>query len=147
MTADEIDQYINQIAFSSAEEFIKKYKNDAASIIGHFGLGFYSSFMVSKKVEIITKSYREDAVAMKWSCEGTPEYEMKETTKDFIASKGYDVQIGARPLKRAIQKYIEDELADLIIRGEAKEGDEIWLDYDKEKDKIVRKSEIFSIKN
>ena len=88
MTADEIDQYINQIAFSSAEEFIKKYKNDATSIIGHFGLGFYSSFMVSKKVEIITKSYREDAVAMKWSCEGTPEYEMKETTKD---ERGTDI--------------------------------------------------------
>ena len=82
MTAEEIDQYINQIAFSSAEEFISKYKNDAAAIIGHFGLGFYSSFMVSKKVEIITKSYREDAVAMKWSCEGTPEYEMVETTKE-----------------------------------------------------------------
>ena len=88
MTADEIDQYINQIAFSSAEEFIKKYKNDAASIIGHFGLGFYSSFMVSKKVEIITKSYREDAVAVKWSCEGTPEYEMTETTKD---ERGTDI--------------------------------------------------------
>ena len=88
MTADEIDQYINQIAFSSAEEFINKYKNDAASIIGHFGLGFYSSFMVSKKVEIITKSYREDAVAMKWSCEGTPEYEMVETKKE---DRGTDI--------------------------------------------------------
>ena len=88
MTADEIDQYINQIAFSSAEEFINKYKNDAASIIGHFGLGFYSSFMVSKKVEIVTKSYREDAVAVKWSCEGTPEYEMKETKKD---ERGTDI--------------------------------------------------------
>ena len=88
MTADEIDKYINQIAFSSAEEFVNKYKNDAASIIGHFGLGFYSSFMVSKKVEIITKSYLEDAVAMKWSCEGTPEYEMVETTKE---TRGTDI--------------------------------------------------------
>ena len=88
MTNEEIDSYINQIAFSSAEEFVKKYKNDAASIIGHFGLGFYSSFMVSKKVEIITKSYREDAVAMKWSCEGSPEYEMVETTKD---ERGTDI--------------------------------------------------------
>ena len=73
MTADEIDKYINQIAFSGAEEFVEKYKNDAAAIIGHFGLGFYSSFMVSKKVEIVTKSYK-DALAMKWSCDGTPEY-------------------------------------------------------------------------
>jgi molecular chaperone HtpG len=82
MTAEEIEKYINQIAFSGAEEFVKKYKNDAASIIGHFGLGFYSSFMVSEKVEIITKSYREDAAAVKWSCNGTPEYEMTETTKN-----------------------------------------------------------------
>jgi molecular chaperone HtpG len=88
MTADEIDRYINQIAFSSAEEFVEKYKNDAAAIIGHFGLGFYSSFMVSKKVEIVTKSYREDAVAMKWSCEGTPKYEMTETQKD---ERGTDI--------------------------------------------------------
>jgi len=88
MTADEIEKYINQIAFSSAEEFLKKYKNDASSIIGHFGLGFYSSFMVSKQVEIITKSYIEDAVAMKWSCEGSPEYEMTETTKE---ERGTDI--------------------------------------------------------
>ena len=88
MTAEEIEKYINQIAFSGAEEFVEKYKNDAASIIGHFGLGFYSSFMVSKKVEIITKSYREDAVAMKWSCDGTPEYEMAETKKD---DRGTDI--------------------------------------------------------
>ena len=90
MTAEEIDKYINQIAFSGAEEFVKKYKNDAASIIGHFGLGFYSSFMVAKKVEIVTKSYREDAVAMKWSCGGTPEYEMVETTKE---DRGTDIII------------------------------------------------------
>jgi molecular chaperone HtpG len=95
MTAGEIEKYINQIAFSGAEEFVKKYKNDAASIIGHFGLGFYSSFMVSKKVEIVTKSYQEDAVAVKWSCEGTPEYEMKETTKE---DRGTDIIL-----------YIDDE--------------------------------------
>jgi molecular chaperone HtpG len=88
MTADEIEKYINQIAFSGAEEFVNKYKNDATSIIGHFGLGFYSSFMVSKKVEIITKSYGEDAVAMKWSCDGTPEYSMTETKRD---ERGTDV--------------------------------------------------------
>ena len=74
MTAEEIDKYINQIAFSGAEEFVEKYKNDAAAIIGHFGLGFYSSFMVSKKVEIVTRSYKEGAVPMKWSCDGTTKY-------------------------------------------------------------------------
>ncbi|HCC53095.1 MAG TPA: molecular chaperone HtpG [Porphyromonadaceae bacterium] len=95
MTGEEIEKYINQIAFSGAEEFVQKYKNDAASIIGHFGLGFYSSFMVSKKVEIVTRSYHEDAVAMKWSCEGTPEYEMTETTKD---DRGTDIIL-----------YIDDE--------------------------------------
>ena len=69
MTAEEIDKYINQIAFSGANDFLEKYKNDANAIIGHFGLGFYSSFMVADKVEIITKSYREDAKAVKWSCD------------------------------------------------------------------------------
>ena len=88
MTADEIDRYINQIAFSGAEEFVKKYKDNAAAIIGHFGLGFYSSFMVSKKVEIVTRSYQEGATAVRWSCEGTPEYEMAETKKD---DRGTDI--------------------------------------------------------
>ena len=88
MTADEIDRYINQIAFSGAEEFVKKYKDNAAAIIGHFGLGFYSSFMVSKRVEIVTRSYQEGATAVRWSCEGTPEYEMTETKKD---DRGTDI--------------------------------------------------------
>ncbi len=100
MTAEEIDKYINQIAFSGAEEFVKKYKNDAASIIGHFGLGFYSSFMVSKKVEIVTKSYKEGAVAMKWSCDGSPEYTMEETTKE---DRGTDIIL-----------YIDDENKDFL---------------------------------
>ena len=100
MTAEEIDRYINQIAFSGAEEFVKKYKNDAAAIIGHFGLGFYSSFMVSKKVEIVTKSYKEGAVAMKWSCDGTPEYTMEETDK---ADRGTDIIL-----------YIDDENKDFL---------------------------------
>ena len=95
MTAEEIDKYINQIAFSGAEEFLEKYKNDTAAIIGHFGLGFYSSFMVSKKVEIVTKSYKEGAVPMKWSCEGTPTYDMEETTKE---DRGTDIIL-----------YIDDE--------------------------------------
>jgi len=88
MTADEIDKYINQIAFSSANDFLDKYKNDANSIIGHFGLGFYSAFMVSKKVEIITKSWQEDAPAMKWTCDGSPEYTM---TEDKKTDRGTDI--------------------------------------------------------
>lgn len=102
MTAEEIDKYINQIAFSGAEEFLEKYKNDAASIIGHFGLGFYSSFMVSKKVEIVTKSYKEGAVAMKWSCDGTPEYTLEEVEK---ADRGTDIIL-----------HIDDENKDFLNR-------------------------------
>ncbi|MDR1499441.1 MAG: molecular chaperone HtpG [Tannerellaceae bacterium] len=86
MTAEEIDKYINQIAFSGAEEFVEKYKNDAASIIGHFGLGFYSTFMVSKKVEIVTRSCKDGAVPMRWSCEGNPEYVLEETEKADIGT-------------------------------------------------------------
>ncbi len=100
MTADEIEKYINQIAFSSAEEFLEKYKDDKAAIIGHFGLGFYSSFMVSKKVEIITKSYKEGAVPMKWSCDGSPEYTMEETEK---TDRGTDIIL-----------YIDDENKDFL---------------------------------
>ena len=75
MTAEEVDKYINQVAFHSAEEFLKKYKGqNEANIIGHFGLGFYSAFMVSEKVEIFTKSYQEDAKAVRWECDGSPEY-------------------------------------------------------------------------
>lgn len=88
LTAEEIDKYINQIAFSGANDFLEKYKKDANAIIGHFGLGFYSAFMVSKKVEIISKSYKEDAPAVKWSCDGSPEYSMEETTKE---DRGTDI--------------------------------------------------------
>ena len=88
MTAAEIDKYINQIAFSGANDFLEKYKNDANAIIGHFGLGFYSAFMVSKKVEIITKSYQEGAQAVKWSCDGSPEFELTDADK---ADRGTDI--------------------------------------------------------
>ena len=86
MTAEEIEKYINQIAFSGANDFLEKYKDDANAIIGHFGLGFYSSFMVSGKVEIITKSYQENAKAVKWSCTGTPEFNLDETDKDSVGT-------------------------------------------------------------
>lgn len=88
MTAEEIDKYINQIAFSGANDFLEKYKNDANAIIGHFGLGFYSAFMVAKKVDIITRSYKEEAQAVKWSCDGSPEYTLEETEKN---DRGTDI--------------------------------------------------------
>ena len=88
MTAEEVDKYINQIAFSGAEEFVNKYKDNAQAIIGHFGLGFYSAFMVSKKVEIFSQSYKEDAPAVHWSCDGSPVYDMEQTIK---AERGTDI--------------------------------------------------------
>jgi len=88
MTAEEIEKYINQIAFSSANDFLEKYKQDANAMIGHFGLGFYSAFMVSKRVEIITQSCQEGAPAMKWECDGSPEYTLSETKKE---DRGTDI--------------------------------------------------------
>ena len=88
MTEEEIDKYINQIAFSGVNDFLEKYKDNANNIIGHFGLGFYSSFMVSKKVEIVTKSYREGAKAVKWSCDGSPAYEIDDAERE---DRGSDI--------------------------------------------------------
>lgn len=88
MTAEEIDKYINQIAFSGANDFLEKYKNDANAIIGHFGLGFYSAFMVAKSVDIVTRSYRDGAQAVKWSCDGSPEFTLEEVEK---ADRGTDI--------------------------------------------------------
>lgn len=88
LTAEEIDKYINQIAFSGANDFLEKYKKDANAIIGHFGLGFYSAFMVSKKVDIITKSYKDDAKAVKWSCDGSPSYTIEDADK---GDRGTDI--------------------------------------------------------
>lgn len=100
MTSEEVDKYINQIALSSANDFLEKYKDDANAIIGHFGLGFYSSFMVSKKVEIITKSYKEGSKAVKWSCDGTPEFSMEEVDKE---DRGTDIIL-----------YIDDDNKDFL---------------------------------
>lgn len=86
MTADEIEKYINQIAFSGANEFLEKYENDANAIIGHFGLGFYSSFMISSKVEIVTKSHKDGAQAVKWSCDGSPEYSIEDAERDGVGT-------------------------------------------------------------
>ncbi len=88
MTKEELDKYLNQIAFSSANDFLDKYKDQTGAIIGHFGLGFYSSFMVSDKVEVITRSYQEDAKAVKWTCDGSPEFSIEEVEKE---NRGTDV--------------------------------------------------------
>ncbi len=88
MTREEVEKYINQIAFSGAEEFLEKHKDDAATIIGHFGLGFYSAFMVSDRVDIVTKSYKEGAQAVKWSCSGDPEYTLEDVEKE---ERGTDI--------------------------------------------------------
>lgn len=88
LTAEEIEKYINQIAFSGANDFLEKYKDDANAIIGHFGLGFYSAFMVAKQVDIVTKSYKEEAPAVKWTCDGSPEFTLEETEK---ADRGTDI--------------------------------------------------------
>lgn len=100
MTAEDVDKYINQIAFSGAEEFLEKYKDTANSIIGHFGLGFYSAFMVSKKVEIRTLSYKEGSKAISWTCDGSPEFEMNEIEK---TERGTDIVL-----------YIDDECKEFL---------------------------------
>jgi molecular chaperone HtpG len=100
MTEEEIDKYINQIAFSGVNDFLDKYKDNANSIIGHFGLGFYSSFMVSKKVEIVTRSYKDDTKAVKWSCDGSPEFEITDAEK---ADRGSDIIL-----------YIDDDCKEFL---------------------------------
>ncbi len=103
MTEEEIDKYINQIAFSGVSDFLEKYKDNANNIIGHFGLGFYSSFMVSKKVEIVTKSYKDDAKAVKWSCDGSPAYEIDEAQKE---DRGSDIIL-----------YIDDDCKEFLDKS------------------------------
>ena len=110
MTAEEVDRFINQIAFSGAEEFVNKYKDRTEAIIGHFGLGFYSAFMVSKKVEIFSLSYKEDAKAVHWSCEGSPEYTMEDTIK---AERGTDVVLH---IDDEFSQYLEDATIEGLLK-------------------------------
>ena len=110
MTAEEVDKFINQIAFSGAEEFLNQYKDKAEAIIGHFGLGFYSSFMVSKKVEIFSLSYKEDAKAVHWSCDGTPEYTMEDTIK---AERGTDIVLH---LDDEFPQYLEEATIEGLLK-------------------------------
>jgi molecular chaperone HtpG len=103
MTAEEVDKYINQIAFSGVNDFMEKYKDKANAIIGHFGLGFYSAFMVSKKVEIVTKSYQEDAKAVKWTCDGSPSFTLEDVEK---TDRGSDIIL-----------YIDDDCKEFLEKA------------------------------
>ena len=107
MTAEEIEKYINQIAFSGVNDFLEKYQDKAEAIIGHFGLGFYSAFMVAKKVEIITKSYKEGSQAVKWSCDGSPEYTLEDTDK---TERGSDIVL-----------YIDDDCKEFLQKSKIEE--------------------------
>lgn len=110
MTQEEVDKYINQIAFSGAEEFVNKYKDKAEAIIGHFGLGFYSAFMVADKVEIFTQSYKEDAKAVHWSCAGDTEVEMEDTIK---AERGTDIVLH---ISKEFEQYLEDATIEGLLK-------------------------------
>lgn len=110
MTAEELDRYLNQIAFSSANDFLDKYKDQINSIIGHFGLGFYSSFMVSDKVEVITKSYQEGSRAVKWTCDGSPEYSIEEADRD---ERGTDVILH---IDKDSKEFLEDSRIEQLLK-------------------------------
>ncbi|MCQ2251394.1 MAG: molecular chaperone HtpG, partial [Bacteroidales bacterium] len=146
MTSEEVDKYINQIAFSSAGDFLEKYKDSIDAIIGHFGLGFYSAFMVSEKVDIITKSWKEGAKAVKWSCDGSPEYTMEETEKE---GRGTDIILH---VDGDSAEYLEDSKIEELLKkycmflpvpiGFGKEKE--WKDdkyVETGKDKIVNDSD------
>ncbi|WP_290527286.1 molecular chaperone HtpG [Alistipes sp.] len=145
MTAEEVDRYINQIAFSGAEEFMEKYKNQ--SIIGHFGLGFYSAFMVSDKVEILTRSFREGSKTVRWSCTGTPDFEMEETDEPRDRGTSVVLHLSEESLEFADEARVRELLRKYcrflpvpIACGKVKE----WKDgkyVDTDKDEIVNDTE------
>ena len=146
MTAEEVEKYINQIAFSGAEEFVNKFKDSAAGIIGHFGLGFYSAFMVSKKVEILTKSYKDGAEAVRWTCDGSPEYEMEPAEK---ATRGTDVILH---IDDDNKEYLEQARIDALLKKYCRflpvpvisGKEQEWKDgkyVDTDKDKVVNATE------
>jgi len=145
MTAEEVDKYINQIAFSSAGEFLEKYKDQLNSIIGHFGLGFYSSFMVSKKVEIKTLSWKEGAKAVKWSCDGSPKYNMEEIDK---SDRGTEIVLylddeskefaGKSKINELLNKYCKFMPVPIAFGKEEEWKDGKYQETDK--DKIINDS-------
>lgn len=146
MTAEDIDKYINQIAFSGAEEFLAKYKDKAENIIGHFGLGFYSAFMVAKKVEIRTLSYKEGAEAVCWSCDGSPEYEMTPIEK---AERGTDIVLY---IDEESKEFLEQARIDTLLKKYCRflpvpvisGKEQEWKDgkyVDTDKDKVINNTE------
>ena len=146
MDQDDIEKYINQIAFSGAEEFLAKYKDTANSIIGHFGLGFYSAFMVSKKVVIRSLSYKDGAKAVEWSCDGSPEYEMKETEK---AGRGTDIILY---IDEDSKEFLEQQRIDALLKKYCRflpvpvisGKEQEWKDgkyQDSDKDKVINATE------
>ena len=146
MTAEEVDRYINQIAFSSAGEFLEKYKDQLSSIIGHFGLGFYSAFMVAEKVTIETLSWKEGAKAVKWSCDGSPEYEMEERDKAdrgtvitlYIAEDEKEYAAKGR-IEGLLNKYCKFMPVPVIFGKEQEWKDGKYVDTDK--DNVINKIE------
>ena len=140
MTADDVDKYINQIAFSGAEDFLNKYKDNANAIIGHFGLGFYSAFMVAKSVEIHTLSYKDGAKAVKWTCDGSPEYDMAETDK---AERGTDIVLHiddeekefleTSKIESLLRKYCRFLPVPIVFGKEQEWKDGKYVDTDKDK--------------
>ena len=146
MTAEEVDKYINQIAFSSAGEFLEKYKDQLSSIIGHFGLGFYSAFMVADKVTIETLSWKEGAKAVKWSCDGSPEYEMEECDKAdrgtvitlYIAEDEKEYAQKSR-IEGLLNKYCKFMPVPVIFGKEQEWKDGKYIDTDK--DNVINKIE------
>lgn len=146
MTADDIEKYINQIAFSGAEEFLEKYKDNANAIIGHFGLGFYSAFMVAKKVEIRSLSYKEGAEAVKWECDGSPEYSMEPVQK---AERGTDIILY---IDDENKKFLQQSEIDLLLKKYCRflpvpvvsGKEQEWKDgkmVDTDRDKVVNNTE------
>jgi len=140
MTAEEIDKYINQIAFSGAEEFLEKYKDTANAIIGHFGLGFYSAFMVAKKVEIRTLSWQEGAKAVSWTCDGSPEFEMEECDKaergtDIILTLDDDEKefLETARIEGLLKKYCRFLPVPIVFGKEQEWKDGKYVDTDKDK--------------
>lgn len=140
MTADEIDKYLNQIAFSSANDFLDKYKDQANNLIGHFGLGFYSSFMVSDKVEVISKSWQDGAGAVKWTCDGSPEFTIEETVKDtpgtdviLYIDKDSKEFLEENKIEQLLKKYCKFLPVEISFGKEKEWKDGKYIDTDKDK--------------
>ena len=139
MTEEEIDKYINQIAFSGVSDFLDKYKDNANAIIGHFGLGFYSSFMVSDRVDIITRSYKEGSKAVKWTCDGTPAFEISEAEKE---GRGSDVVLhisddckeflNKQKIEELLNKYCKFMVVPVIFGKKQEWKDGKMVDTDKD---------------